>query len=211
MPARSEKGPILIMRASYFAPTTWAFWRALITCFCICCLLGHALELPYCSSMDALFDIVEDDYAVFIDPWYVPYWVYGFGALGMTFVLEPLKERIIARRKTLVGALAEMFVIAVFLSMAMELAFGLLVNQPDATGTYPYWDNSKLPLNILQQAWLVNDVFIGLAAMVYLWAIFPFVSAGYAALGPRGARTVFVLVIVFFLGCCIATACYLLG
>ncbi|MDY2722974.1 MAG: hypothetical protein SOV20_04015, partial [Coriobacteriales bacterium] len=84
-------------------------------------------------------------------------------------------------------------------------------NQPDATGTYPYWDNSTLPLNILQQAWLVNDVFIGLAAMVYLWVIFPFVSAGYAALGPRGARTVFVLVIMFFLGCCIATACYLLG
>ena len=131
-----------------------------------CRLAGHALELPYCSSMDALFDIVEDDYAVFIDPWYVPYWVYGFGALGMTFVLEPLKERIIARRKTLAGALAEMFVIAVFLSMAMELAFGLLVNQPDATGTYPYWDNSKLPLNVLQQAWLVNDVFIGFAALV---------------------------------------------
>lgn len=176
------------MRACYFAPTTWAFWRVLITCFCICCLLGHALELPYCSSMDALFDIVEDDYAVFIDPWYVPYWVYGFGALGMTFVLEPLKERIIARKKTLAGALVEMFVIAVFLSMAMELAFGLLVNQPDATGTYPYWDNSTLPLNILQQAWLVNDVFIGFAAMVYLWVIFPFVSAGYSALGPRRAH-----------------------
>ena len=47
--------------------------------------------------------------------------------------------------------------------------------------------------------------------MVYLWVIFPFVSAGYSALGPRRARIAFALVIMFFLGCCIATACYLLG
>ncbi len=134
------------------------------------------MEMAYCGAMDSLFGIVEDDYAVNVDPWFVPYWVYGFGAVGMTLFLEPFKERILSRRKTFWGALLEMFAIAVFLSMAMELGFGLLINQPDATGHYPYWDNSQLPLNVLQQAWLVNDVFIGLAGMVYLWFIFPAVS-----------------------------------
>ena len=48
----------------YFAPRTWDFWRALIVCFCLCCILGHWLEMPYCWLMDRLFGIVADDYAV---------------------------------------------------------------------------------------------------------------------------------------------------
>ena len=72
----------------YFAPRTWDFWRALIVCFCLCCILGHWLEMPYCWLMDRLFGIVADDYAVWTDPWYHPYWVYGFGAVFVTLLLS---------------------------------------------------------------------------------------------------------------------------
>ena len=88
----------------YFALRTWEFWRALIVCFCLCCILGHWLEMPYCWLMDQCFGIVADDYAVWTDPWYHPYWVYGFGAVFMTLLIEPLKERLILHRKTLWGA-----------------------------------------------------------------------------------------------------------
>ena len=114
----------------YFAPRTWDFWRALIVCFCLCCILGHWLEMPYCWLMDRLFGIVADDYAVWTDPWYHPYWVYGFGAVFMTLLIEPLKEQLILHRKTLWGAFLESLVIAILAAMVLELVMGWLINQP---------------------------------------------------------------------------------
>lgn len=192
-----------------FAPKSLRFWCSVLACFCLCCLLGHGLEYPYCLTMDAFFGIVADDYAVFVDPWYVPYWVYGFGALGMTLLLEPVRERIIARRRTTAGALLETLVFAVLLCAVLETAFGLLINQPDANGVYPFWDNSKLPGNILGQGWIVNDLFIGLAAVVYLWVVFPLVSEAFERLPRVPMNLVLSGVASSFAACCCATAAYL--
>ena len=186
----------------YFAPKTWEFWRALIASFCIFTIVGHWLEFLYCVIMDQLFGIVEPDYAIWIDPWYHPSWVYGVGAVVMTLLVEPLKERIILRRKTLWGALLDTFLIGVFLSMLMELIIGLIVNQPDASGEYPYWDNSQLPLNVLGQAWLVNDVFIGLAAMLYVWVLYPLICEGFSLLRPPVANIMLVVIVVGFAAAC---------
>ncbi len=189
----------------YFAPRTWDFWRALIICFCLFSLVGHWLEIPYCLFMGSAFGIVDANYNVWSDPWYHPYWVYGVGAVVVTLAVEPLKEIIIMKRKTLWGALLESFVVLVLLSMVIELVAGWLINQPDAMGAYPYWDNSALPLNIFGQAWLVNDIFIGLAAVVYLWVFYPLVCEGFALLKPKTANIVFVLILIAFALCCIVS------
>ena len=90
----------------------------------------------------------------------------------MTLLIEPLKERLILHRKTLWGAFLESLVIAILAAMVLELVMGWLINQPDpTTGEYPFWDNSQLPGNVFGQAWLVNDFFIGLVAMIYVWAV----------------------------------------
>lgn len=191
----------------FFAPRSWEFWRALIVCFCLAAIAGHWLEIPYCLFMDRCFGIVSEGYPVWTDPWYHPYWVYGVGAVVMTLVIEPLKERFVVRRRTLAGAVLESFVVTVALSLVLELGIGLIVNQPDATGSYPYWDNSQLPLNVLGQAWIVNDVLIGLVAVAYVWVIFPLVCAGFARLRPPVANGVFALIVVGFAACC--TASYL--
>ncbi len=189
----------------YFAPRTWEFWRAVIVCFCLFSLVGHWLEIPYCLFMSNVFGIVDADYSVWTDPWYHPYWVYGFGAVIVTLIVEPLKERIIMKRKTLWGALLESFVLLVLLSMVIELIAGWLINQPDAMGEYPYWDNSELPLNIFGQAWLVNDVCIGIAAMFYVWIFYPLVCEGFALLKPKAANIVFVLIVVGFIILCVVS------
>ena len=189
----------------YFAPRTWEFWRAVIVCFCLFSLVGHWLEIPYCLFMSNAFGIVDADYNVWTDPWYHPYWVYGFGAVIVTLIVEPLKERIIMKRKTLWGALLESFVVLVLLSMVIELIAGWLINQPDALGEYPYWDNSELPLNIFGQAWLVNDVCIGIAAMFYVWIFYPLVCEGFALLKPKAANVVFVLIVVGFIILCVVS------
>ena len=101
------------------------------------------------------------------------------------------------------------FICAVFLAMLMELGIGLLVNQPDATGHYPYWDNSYLPFNVGGQAWLFNDVFIALAAMVYLWLAFPLVAHAFIWLQGRkirshnAANVFFAIALAIFAACCI--------
>ncbi len=49
------------------------------------------------------------------------------------------------------------------------------------------------------QAWLVNDFFIGLAAMLYVWVIFPVVCEGFALLSPKAANVVFALIVAAFI------------
>lgn len=191
------------IESGYFKPKSWAFWRSLITAFVLVCMLGHWLELLYCTIMDNLFGIVEGDYVVWSDPWYHPYWVYGFGAIFMTFFIEPIKEKIVEKRKTVVGAVFQTLIIAIIISCALELIFGLLVNQPDEFGVYPYWDNSNLPFNILGQAWLVNDFFIGVVATIYVWIIYPLICKGYSYLKRDVPNIVFALIIAAFIICCV--------
>ena len=202
--AKRHRGPAV----SFFEPKTWAFWRALIIAAMLCCFFGHWLEVPYCWLMDTAFGIVDSDYAAVTDPWYVPYRIYGYGALAMTFVLEPLKELIMRRRKTSHGALLEMTCLCVLLAMLLELGFGMAINQPNAAGVYPYWDNSQLPLNVLGQAWLINDFFIGLVAMVYLGFIFPMVCLAFKRLSPVAANITFALLACGFAACFIISLPY---
>jgi uncharacterized membrane protein len=121
----------------------------------------------------------------------------------MTLVFEPFKERFVLRRKTLAGALLEFYVCAVALSAFLECVIGWLVNQPDATGAYPYWDNSQLPFNIFGQAWLVNDMVIGLMSVLYLWVCYPLIMRGLLALRPRVANWAFAVVVLGFALCCL--------
>lgn len=159
------------------AALTWEFWRCMVVCFCVFAWVGHWLEIPYCSFMSQ-FGIVDENYAVWHEPWFTPYWVYGIGAVAMTFVLEPFKDAIVNRRKTKAGAVLETFVYAVVIAAVLETVIGLIINQPDEFGVYPYWDNSVLPLNILGQGWLVNDIVIAVMAMLYLWVFYPIIDKG---------------------------------
>ncbi len=187
----------------YFEPKTWAFWRGIIMYFFLFSVVGHWMEIPYCLSMDALFGIVDSDYAIFLDPLYVPYWVYGAGAAAITILLLPLKIRLVGKRKTMWGAALEFFVMAVVLCAALECVMGWIINQPDALGEYPYWDNSQLPFNILEQAWLVNDIFLGLVTLGYVWFVFPFCQKFCKLIGDKAANGLFWAVIAIFVIICV--------
>ncbi len=187
----------------YFEPKTWAFWRGIIMYFFLFSVVGHWMEIPYCLSMDALFGIVDSDYAIFLDPLYVPYWVYGAGAAAITILLLPLKIRLVGKRKTMWGAALEFFVMAVVLCAALECVMGWIINQPDALGEYPYWDNSQLPFNILEQAWLVNDIFLGLVTLGYVWFVFPFCQKFMKLIGDKAANGLFWAVIAIFVIICV--------
>ena len=80
---------------------------------------------------------------------------------------------------------------------------GFMLNQPNAAGEYPLWDNSELPFNILDQAWLVNDIVLGALALVYTWVIYPTCEKLLAKIPPLALNIGSGIVIVGFVILCV--------
>ena len=183
-----------------YAPDTFVFWRNLALYFCVFSVVGHWLEIAYCTFMN-IFGIVDENSLVWDDPFY-PFLVYGIGTLVCSLLLVPIKNALVKRRKTLWGAAAEFYVITVFVCMFMELAMGFMLNRPDAAGVYPLWDNSQLPLNILGQAWLVNDIALGAVAMFYTWLVYPLCQRALGKIPYRVMNGLAIVVVGGFIMLC---------
>ncbi|MDR1359046.1 MAG: hypothetical protein LBJ48_06840, partial [Coriobacteriales bacterium] len=112
---------------SGYRPDTWAFWRNLAVYFCAFSVIGHWLEIVYCSFM-SIFGIVDADSLVWDDPMY-PFLVYGVGTAIASLLLIPLKQALIQRRKNLLVAAVLFFLMTIVLCMLMELTMGFLLNQ----------------------------------------------------------------------------------
>lgn len=179
---------------------TWPIWRNMAVYFCVYSVVGHWLEIPYCLFMD-LFGIVDPDSLVWDDPFY-PFCVYGVGATVCTIILLPLKDYIVARCPSRKLALAIFFAAAAGACLVMELAMGFMLNQPNAAGEYPLWDNSNLPLNILGQAWLVNDLALGAVATLYTWAVYPATERLLARVPRRAMDVIAAVIVVGFIALC---------
>ena len=181
-------------------PGTFSFWRNLVVHFCAFSVIGHWMEIAYCTFMN-LFGIVDADSLVWDDPFY-PFLVYGVGVAVCVLLLEPLKQRLVARRRTLFGAGAQFYLITIAVCLVMELGMGLMLNQPNAAGEFPLWDNSQLPLNVLGQAWLVNDMALGAVAMLYTWCVYPLCEKALAKVPPRAMNALAASVVVCFAALC---------
>lgn len=177
------------------------FWRNAAVHFSLCSLVGHWLEIPWCIFC-LQFGIYDEDSLVWGDPFY-PFMVYGVGALVCAILLTPVKDWMISRRKTIFGASAEFYVVCVLVAMAMEVGMGLILNQPNAAGEYPLWDNSVLPLNILNQAWLPNDLLLGACALLYTWIFYPMFEFFMSQPKQRTMNIISVLIVVGFIALCI--------
>ncbi|OUO91108.1 hypothetical protein B5F40_04815 [Gordonibacter sp. An230] len=184
-----------------YAPDTFAFWRNLAVYFCVFSVLGHWMEIAYCLFMDVCFGIVEDDSLVWDDPMY-PFLVYGVGVAVCAVVLVPLRGRLVAVRRTLVGAGVQFYLISVLVCLAMELAMGLMLNLPDAAGEYPLWDNSELPFNVFGQAWLVNDAALASVATLYTWVVYPLCQKLLAKVPLRLMNVLAAAVVACFAALC---------
>lgn len=183
-----------------YAPDSFAFWRNLAVYFCVLSVAGHWLEIVYCSFMN-LFGIVDADSLVWDDPFY-PFLVYGIGATVCAIVLVPLKMRLVERSGSMAAAGVKFYAATVLMCLIMELAMGFMLNQPNAAGIYPLWDNSQLPLNVLGQAWLVNDVALGAAAMFYTWVLYPLLQKAMAKPPLRVANVASAIVVGGFVVLC---------
>jgi len=153
--------------------------------------------------MDGAFDIVADDSLVWDDPFY-PFCVYGVAAVLAALTLVPYREILVRERSSVKRALVEFYIVAVIGCMLIELIMGLLLNQPDpVTGEYPLWDNSYLPLNILGQAWLVNDILLGAVVTLYVWGLYPLLVKVVSYIPEKWGWPVTIIVVAAFTVLCI--------
>ena len=143
----------------------------MIIFFCIFSVLGHLVEYPYCWVGMRFFGTLDPTDEVLANP-FKPFFVYGVGIVLCCIFLEPLREWLLKRCPKRWQALVLFFVICVFIGMTFELGQGHLQNQP-VNGEYPLWDVSDYPGNIMGQAWIVNDVLLGLLFTFIVWVILP--------------------------------------
>ena len=166
-----------IWRRSFTRLRDWRFWCDMVVFFCIFSVVGHWCEWVYCLFNDYFFGIVDPNSGVWNDINY-PFFVYGFGVVIASIVLVPYRAMLIKWRQSGLKAGIHFFIVSVFVAMGAELAQGFLQNQPDQYGNYPLWDNSRLPGNILGQAWIVNDLLIAALLTLFVWVVYP--TAGKA-------------------------------
>lgn len=206
---RTKKDPTLLMSLrnddgafDWRRLGTLEFWRNAVVHFCLCSVVGRWLEIPWCLFCLHAFNIYDPNSLVWKDPFY-PFCVYGVGALVCGVLLTPMMDRLLSRRKTALGAVAEFYLVCVFACMLMEIGMGLLLNQPDAAGNYPLWDNARLPLNVLGQAWIPNDLALGAVALIYTWVFYPLVEIVMGAVPRRAMNIAATVIAVAFVALCI--------
>lgn len=181
---------------------TWEFWRNHALYFCVYSVVCHWLEIPYSLFMEENFGIVGEFSVIWEYPFY-PYLAYGFAVLIVGVFLIPLRDWIWAQSVSRGHAAATFYVLALIACIVMEAGCGMIINAPDANGVYPLWDNSDLPLNILGQAWLPNDILFALLASVYVWVLYPASEQSLARMPRRAADILTVVVVIAFVALCI--------
>ena len=186
-----------IYKAAFGRLRTWPFWRNMIVYFCVFSLIGHLIEWPYCAIGAAFFNSVDWSDEVLANP-LKPFMVYGIGIVMCAIFLAPFKDDLLARRKKRWQALLEFFVLAVILGMIMELVQGFTQNQP-VDGVYPLWDVHDYPGNILGQAWIVNDLFLGAVFTFATWHIYPMCEKRIAQIPPKHANKNCAIIAVGFI------------
>ncbi len=185
-----------------WAPWSIRFWRCMAVGFCVFSIVGHWMEIPYCLFNDWAFGIVDDSSIVFTDPMY-PFLVYGIAAVLAALLLVPQRDWLIDHYPRW-RAVARFFLLCVAAACAGELIMGFLLNQPDPiTGVYPLWDNSYLPFNVLGQAWLVNDVLLGILLTLYTWVLYPALVKLVSLVPERYGWPVTIVTVVLFVILCV--------
>ena len=173
---------------------TWPFWRTMILYFCIVSVVGHLIEYPYCWLGMTFFGSVDPTSEVLTNP-FKPFFVYGVGVVLCCVLLEPFRGLLLRRFSRTSTALLVFYVVSVFIGMAFELTQGFLQNQP-VDGVYPLWDVSDYPGNILGQAWIVNDIFIGALITLIVWVVLPWANGLVDRLSERTANRLCAIVVV---------------
>ncbi|WP_418252711.1 putative ABC transporter permease [Gordonibacter urolithinfaciens] len=191
----------------YFQPRTWRFWRNLIIYFCVFSVVGHWMEAGYCTLIRfGLIPGIYDPNSQIWHDWLYPFCVYGFGAVACVLLLFPMKNFLQKHFRGHMAPLALSFVANALVCTGIELAMGLMLNQPLPDGTLPLWDYRNMFCNFMGQVCLQNAVAFGFVATLMTWVIYPGLEKLLARVPGYAMNMAFIAVVIgfcilFFLYC----------
>lgn len=191
----------------YYQPRTWAFWRNLIIYFCVFSVVGHWMEAGYCTLIRfGLIPGIYDPNSQIWSDWLYPFCVYGFGAAACVLLLFPVKNFLQKHFRGHAVPLVLSFVVNALVCTGIELAMGLMLNQPLPDGTLPLWDYRNMFCNFMGQVCLQNAVAFGFVATLMTWVIYPGLEKLLAHVPSYAMNIAFIAVVIgfsilFFLYC----------
>ena len=181
-----------------FRPKELLFWRNILLYFMIFAIVGHWLELGYCTFLRYFTDQYDPNSGIWSNYLY-PYNVYGIGAIACVLLLYPIKELLSKKIPNTLIVIIVSFIANATVCTLIELAMGMMVNMPDANGVYPLWDYSGLPFNFMGQICLQNALAFGVAATFMVWIAFPALERLVASISKDAMTAIFIALIVFYL------------
>lgn len=185
-------------KESFYNPRTWAFWRSLIMYFCLFSIVGHWMEAAFCLLIKyGIVPGIYDPNSQIWSDWLYPFPVYGFGTVACALILYPIKNWLQRRIHSGWGPVIVSFIVNTLVCSAIELALGLLQNQP-VNGVYPLWDYSNMFCNFMGQICLQNSLAFGAVATLMTWIVYPGLEKLMGKLPNNVANVVFIVVIAFF-------------
>ena len=177
---------------------SWAFWRSAIIYFCVFSVVGHWMEAGFCTLIKwGIIPGIYDPTSQIWSDWLYPFPVYGFGTLACILILFPIKNALRKRIDSSWKPLVLSFIINTLICTAIELALGLLQNQP-VDGVYPLWDYSNMFCNFMGQVCLQNSLAFGLVATLMTWVVYPGLEKLMHRLPDNIANALFIIVVIFF-------------
>jgi hypothetical protein len=179
----------------YWTPYKFSFWRHLTIYAFSAAFLSHFFELVYCLIAKAFGDTSSPP-GVF-ENYLEPYWIYGFAIIILVLLIHPLKFLVKKESSNGTVEIILTFVITSIIALIMELVFGLLMNQPDALGVFPLWDNSHQPLSVLGQTYWLNDVICGVVATLWVWFLYPLFEKLLVKIPDKAENIVAVMIVAF--------------
>jgi len=194
-----RKGIHFFFEYAIFKATCADFWKRVITYTVLMAVVGHLIENVYTGIWYCIgtFKVTSP---TFVDIWLrplKPMWVYSVCTLFFFFIIIPLKEQIHKRLKSKVLNVVAVFVVAFLIAFLTELIMGLLMNQPNELGAYPLWDFTHHNWTVLNQAYLVNDLWYAVLMTVCAFLVFPLLELYFSRLQSRTQTIIMVSSIVF--------------
>lgn len=183
----------------YFQPKTWPFWRNLIIYFCVFSVVGHWMEAGYCTLIRfGLIPGIYDPTSQIWSDWLYPFCVYGFGAVACVLLLFPVKNFLEKHIRSRIVPLLISFVVNALVCTLIELAMGLMLNQPLPDGSLPLWDYRDMFCNFMGQVCLQNAIAFGVVATLMTWVMYPALESLIRKVPRDAMNIVFITVVVGF-------------
>ena len=182
-----------------FRPREREYWRNLAIYFCVFSVVGHWMEAGYCTLIRfGLLPGIYDPTSQIWSDWLYPFMIYGIGFDVCALLFFPLKNWLQQKIHVRFVPFVISFVVNAAVCAGIELAMGLMLNQPLPDGSLPLWDYRDMAFNFMGQICLANAIAFGVAASIVTWFVYPALEGLLVRMPKDTVRIVSVVVFVGF-------------